>query len=226
MSKECRVLKLGQCDYQEAYALQKQLLCRRVEKSIPDTLMMLQHPPVFTIGRRGSRKNILVSTEILYREGILVYDTDRGGDITYHGPGQIVSYPILDLNQHGKDVHRIISLYEEVILRLLARYGIDGQRVSRYPGVWVSGEKICALGIGVSNWVTYHGFALNVNTNLNHFGYITPCGLIGMGVTSMEKVLGRKLDETRVAGDLARLFGEVFDLVMKNGDRKQETESV
>lgn len=215
MLRECRVLNLGLCDYQEAYAIQKQLLCRRIEKSIPDALVLLQHPPVFTIGRKGCRKNILVSSDILYREGIEVYETDRGGDITYHGPGQIVGYPILDLNQHGKDVHRAINLYEEVIIRLLVRYRLNGYRIARYPGIWVDNEKICALGIGVSNWVTYHGFALNVNTDLSHFGYITPCGITDRGVTSMKRAIGRNIDENAVAGDLVQLFGEVFDLVMR-----------
>lgn len=214
MLRECRVLNLGLCDYQEAYALQKQLLCRRIEKSIPDTLVLLQHPPVFTIGRKGSRKNILVNSDILYREGIEVYETDRGGDITYHGPGQIVVYPILDLNQHSKDVHRAINLYEEVIIRLLARHSLKGYRIAQYPGIWVENKKICALGIGLSNWVTYHGFALNVNTDLSHFGYITPCGITDRGVTSMKRAIGRNVDENAVAGDLVQLFGEVFNLVM------------
>lgn len=215
MIRECRVVSLGMCDYQEAYQLQKQLLCRRIGGKIPDTLVLLQHPPVFTIGRKGTRKNILAGNEVLYREGILVYNTDRGGDITYHGPGQIVGYPILDLNLHGRDVHRVINMYEEVVIRLLAGYGLKGSRLTEHPGVWVDHEKICAIGIGISNWVTYHGFALNVNTNLEHFRYIIPCGITGRGVTSMARILGRGVDETSVAGELVRIFGRVFDLQMK-----------
>lgn len=216
MIRECRVVDLGRCDYQEAYLLQKQLLCRRIGGKIPDTLILLQHPPVFTIGRKGTRKNILVSNEVLYREGILVYNTDRGGDITYHGPGQIVGYPILDLNLHGRDVRRVIKMYEEVIIRLLAYYGLKGSRLLDHPGVWIKHEKVCAIGIGISNWVSYHGFALNVNTNLTHFGYIIPCGITGRGVTSMARILGRDVDEAGVAGELVKLFGQVFDLEMKH----------
>lgn len=164
MTRDCRVVYLGQCDYQEAYQLQKQFLCRRIGGRIPDTLILLQHSPVITIGRKGTRKNILVDDEVLHREGILVYNTDRGGDITYHGPGQIVGYPILDLNQHGSNVHKVIYMFEDVIIGLLAGYGIGGTRSPDYPGVWVGSEKICTIGIAISNWVTYHGFALNANT--------------------------------------------------------------
>lgn len=218
MARECGVVQLGCCDYQEACSLQKKLLKLRIGRKIPDTLVILQHPPVYTIGRKGGRKNILVGPDVLSREGITVCETDRGGDITYHGPGQIVGYPILDLNQHGRDVHRLIRLYEEVVIRLLEGYGIQGCRVPEYPGVWVGSEKICAIGIGVSNWVTFHGFALNVNTNLVHFSFITPCGINGRGVTSMERILGGKADESAVAGELAGIFGRVFDLEMKRYD--------
>lgn len=215
MTRDCSVVCLGQCDYQEAYQLQKQLLCRRIGKRIPDTLILLQHPPVITVGRKGARRNILVDNEVLCREGIPVYNTDRGGDITYHGPGQIVGYPILDLNRHGRDVHKVIYMFEEVIIRLLAGCGIEGTRLPDYPGVWVGSEKICAIGIGISNWVTYHGFALNVNTNLAHFSFITPCGIPDRGVTSMARLLGRPVDELDVAEDLVKIFGMVFNLQMK-----------
>lgn len=215
MARECGVVHLGCCDYQEAFSLQKKLLKLRIDKKIPDTLVILQHPPVYTIGRKGGRENILVGPDVLCREGITVCETDRGGDITYHGPGQIVGYPILDLNQHGRDVHRLIRLYEEVVIRLLEGYGIHGCRVPEYPGVWVGSEKICAIGIGVSNWVTFHGFALNVNTDLVRFSFITPCGISGKGVTSMERILGGRADEAAVAGELAGIFGRVFDLEMK-----------
>ncbi len=215
MKRECRVVYLGRCDFQEAYLLQKQLLSRRIGREIPDTLLILQHHPVITIGRKGCRENILVGREVLCREGIPVYNTDRGGDVTYHGPGQIVGYPILDLNQHGRDVHRLIYMYEEVIIRLLARYGLEGGRLPCYPGVWVENEKICAVGVGISNWVTYHGFALNVNTDLRHFGYISPCGISDRGVTSMSRLLGAKIDEWGVIENLLEIFGLLFGLEMK-----------
>lgn len=216
MGRECRVIYLGQCEYREACKLQKQLLCRRIGRRIPDVLLVLQHPPVITIGRKGKRANILADPEVLCREGIMICDTDRGGDITYHGPGQLVVYPILDLNLHGRDVHRVIYLYEEVVIRVLAGYGLESRRLPGYPGVWVGNNKICAVGIGVSNWVTYHGFALNVRTNLAHFDYIRPCGITGRGVTSLGREQAGEVDETVVAGDLVRSFGRVFDLEMKD----------
>lgn len=222
MTRDCRVVYLGQCDYQEAYQLQKQFLCRRIGGRIPDTLILLQHPPVITVGRKGARRNILVDNEVLHREGIPVYNTDRGGDITYHGPGQIVGYPILDLNQHGRDVHKVIYMFEDVIIGLLAGYGIEGTRSPDYPGVWVGSEKICAIGIAVSNWVTYHGFALNVNTNLTHFSYITPCGISDRGVSSMARLLGGPVDEVKVAEDLVKIFGLVFNLEMKRDTLKTQ----
>lgn len=222
MTRDCRVVYLGQCDYQEAYQLQKQFLCRRIGGRIPDTLILLQHPPVITVGRKGARRNILVDNEVLHREGIPVYNTDRGGDITYHGPGQIVGYPILDLNQHGRDVHKVIYMFEDVIIGLLAGYGIEGTRTPDYPGVWVGSEKICAIGIAVSNWVTYHGFALNVNTNLTHFSYITPCGISDRGVSSMARLLGGPVDEVKVAEDLVKIFGLVFNLEMKRDTLKTQ----
>lgn len=215
MIRECRVVYLGRCEYKEAHLLQKQLLGRRIGQKIPDTLLILQHHPVITLGRRGDRGNILAGGEILQREGIPVYSTDRGGDVTYHGPGQIVGYPVLDLRQHGGDVHRLIQMYEEVIIGLLSGYGLEGGRLAGRPGVWVGDQKICAVGIGISNWVTFHGFALNVNTNLEHFSYITPCGIPGRGVTSMHRLLGREVDETAVADGLVESFGRVFGLEMK-----------
>ncbi|MFZ5595548.1 MAG: lipoyl(octanoyl) transferase LipB [Bacillota bacterium] len=214
MTRECSVIQLGLFDYREAYLLQKQLLCRRIGKKIPDTLVLLQHPAVITIGRKGSRNNILASPEELCREGILVYDADRGGDITYHGPGQLIAYPILDLSQHIKDVHRVIFMYEEVVIRLLDGYGVEGRRIPGYPGVWVENEKICAIGIGITNWVTYHGFALNVNTNLVHFSYISPCGITEKGVTSLERILGGAVNMDDVERKMVTVFGQVFDLKM------------
>lgn len=215
VERECQVVYPGLCEYQEAFRLQKQVLGRRIAGKIPDTLIILQHPPVITIGRRGSRNNVLAGQGALGREGIAVYSTDRGGDVTYHGPGQIVAYPVLDLKQHGGDVHRAIGMYEEVIIRLLSCYGLEAGRDTHHPGVWVGGDKICALGIGISNWVTYHGFALNVNTNLEHFGFILPCGIAGRGVTSMARILGGVLDEARVVDQLVSIFGQVFNLEMK-----------
>jgi len=216
LNRECRAAYLGLVDYQEAYRLQKKLLAQRIGGGIPDTLLLLQHPPVITVGRRGARDNILAGSELLSREGISVFETDRGGDVTYHGPGQLVGYPILDLRQHGMDVHRTVHLYEEVIIRLISRYGLAGSRVPEYPGVWVGREKICAIGLGISKWVSFHGFALNVNTNLSHFGYITPCGITGRGVTSMSRLLGGEVAEAGVVENVIDVFGRTFDLEMRH----------
>jgi len=210
--RECCVIRLGLCDYQEAYSLQKDLLRRRISKSIPDTLVLLQHTPVFTLGRKGSMDNLLVGPEELCCKGIAVHQADRGGDITYHGPGQLVAYPILDLGQHGRDILLVISMYEEVIIRLLAGYGIEGQRIPGCPGVWVGSEKISSVGIGISNWVTYHGFSININTDLEPFSYIYPCGIRDRGITSLSRALGREVDEKDFEERLARAFGEVFRL--------------
>lgn len=223
MRRECRVAYLGRCDYPEAYRLQKMLVSRRIGGEIPDTLLLLQHHPVITTGRKGDGGNILAGSQILRREGIPVYNTDRGGDVTYHGPGQIVGYPVLDLNMHGRDVHRIINMYEDVIISLLKSFGLEGSRLQGYPGVWAGDEKICSIGIGISNWVTYHGFALNVNTNLNHFSYIRPCGISGRGVTSMKELLEREVDEMDVADKLVKVFGRVFGLEMKQHILEEQT---
>ncbi|HUW64092.1 MAG TPA: lipoyl(octanoyl) transferase LipB [Spirochaetia bacterium] len=214
MVGQCRVFYLGRYDYKKATALQERLVRQRTAAVIPDTLLLLSHPPVFTIGRKGTRANILVNEEVLLREGIAVHETDRGGDITYHGPGQLVGYAILDLRRHGQDLHRLIHNYEEVIIRVLNHYGIEGRRFEEYPGVWVRAAKICALGIAVSNWVCYHGFALNIEPNMEHFSYILPCGIRELGVTSLSRVLGRPVPEREVAAKVASSFGDVFSMRM------------
>ncbi len=223
MKRECRVAYLGLCDYPEADRLQKRLVYRRIGGEIPDTLLLLQHNPVITTGRRGHGGNILAGSEVLLREGIPIYTADRGGDVTYHGPGQIVGYPVLDLNTHGRDVHRVINMYEQVIISLLESFGLEGSRLQGYPGVWAGDKKICAIGIGVRNLVAYHGFALNVNTNLNHFRYIRPCGIQGRGVTSMKGLLGREVDEMAVVDMLVEVFGRVFGLEMKKHILEEQT---
>lgn len=212
----CQVFYLGQFDYSKSSALQRRLVRKRTAASIPDTLLLMNHPPVFTIGRKGTRENILVPEELLLQEGIAVHEIDRGGDITYHGPGQLVGYPILDLRHHGQDLHRLIYHYEEVIIRVLNDYGIKGGRLEQYPGVWVGLEKICAVGIGVSNWISYHGFAFNLDPNMEHFSYILPCGIKEYGVTSLRRILGHPVAEREVADKIVRRFGEVFEMHMLN----------
>lgn len=207
-----RVMNLGQKDYRETYQLQKELVMARYRQEIPDTLILVEHPPVFTIGRSGSRQHLLVSAEKLQKLGIDVLEIDRGGDITYHGPGQIVGYPILDLNWHSKDLHKLLLLYEEVIIQVLQLYGLNAGRIKEYPGVWLGQKKIAALGIGVSHWVSYHGFALNINPNLQHYQMIIPCGISGKEVTSLSLELGRDIETAAVWDELIKCFGRVFKM--------------
>ena len=217
MTVECLYRYLARCTYREAYALQMILVKKRIESLIPDTLLLLTHMPVYTIGRAGTRKHILVSDAVLEREGLDVYEIDRGGDITYHGPGQLVVYPILDLRQHGKDLHMLTDQYEEVIIQVLGEYGVEAGRIPEHPGVWVGREKICALGIGVSNWVSYHGLAININPNMVHFSYIMPCGIPGKGVTSLSNILGKDIQMEEVVAHVVKKFGEIFKLKMREG---------
>ncbi|MCD5401500.1 lipoyl(octanoyl) transferase LipB, partial [candidate division NPL-UPA2 bacterium] len=184
----CDVFPLGLLDYQKAWDLQRELVGKRLRKEINDTLLLVEHPPLFTIGRGGNRRNILISDKHLEEKGVSVYEVDRGGDITYHGPGQIIGYPILALNEHGRDVHLMLRNLEEVIIGLLSGYGVEALRIPGYTGVWVGKEKIAAIGIGVRRWITFHGFCLNVNPDLDYFSLINPCGLRGKKVTSLEKL--------------------------------------
>jgi lipoate-protein ligase B len=218
VDRTCRILDLGRVDYYEAYLLQRQLVCRRIGETIPDTLILAAHPPVFTIGRKGSRQEILARPEQLWREGIEVVEADRGGAVTYHGPGQLVAYPILNLNEHGRDIHKLLHMYEDVVISVLAHFGIKGRTMDEYPGVWTENNaKICALGIGITRWVSYHGFALNINTNLDHYRYIIPCGISHLGVTSIQQELGQPVDENQVRRLVALEFCRVFDLAMLTG---------
>lgn len=217
MKKALQVLNLGLRDYQEVHKLQKELLKRRYQGEIPDTLILTQHPPVFTIGRSGSRKNILASEEELKKEGIKVYEIERGGDITYHGPGQIVGYPIIDLHLYKKDIHLYLRKLEEVLIKLLGQFRIAGERIEGMTGVWVKNKKIASIGVGVSKWVTYHGFCLNIDPNMKHFAMINPCGL-GKPVTSMKEELNgrlppRELIEKRLVDSFEKVFKKRWEVV-------------
>lgn len=216
MAVQFRCLNLGHCAYDKAYTIQMRLHKERCSGKIPDTLLLLTHPPVYTIGRAGSRKHILVPDEVLEREGIEVFEIDRGGDITYHGPGQLVGYPILDLRQHGKDLHKLHFQYEEVLIRVLKENGVEADRDPKYPGVWIGREKIAALGIGVSNWVSYHGWSLNIAPDLAHFSFITPCGIPNKGITSLQKILDKDISEEKVMKQIVKHFNEVFNFEMIN----------
>jgi len=208
------VRRLGVVPYADALALQRSLVEDRRAGRIGDTLLLLEHPPVLTLGVRGDggRSHILASAESLATRSIEVHEAGRGGDVTYHGPGQIVGYPIIDLNPHRRDVHRYVRDLETVLIRTAGDYGISAHRVDGLTGVWVGDEKLAAIGVRIARWVTSHGFALNVNTYLDHFDLIVPCGIADRGVTSMARLLGRSLDTAEVENRIIEQFTDVFDL--------------
>jgi lipoyl(octanoyl) transferase len=187
------------------------LVAARQAGGIPDTLLLLEHEPVFTLGRNARADNVLLSAEALRERGFDVFETGRGGDVTYHGPGQVVGYPILDLAPDRKDVHRYVRDLEEVMIRTCADYALGGSRVPGLTGVWVGNEKIGAIGVRIARWVTSHGFAFNVAVDLQPFSLIVPCGIRDRGVTSLERLLGHSVavEETmmRLATHLAAVFG-------------------
>jgi lipoyl(octanoyl) transferase len=205
---------LGLVPYADALALQRSLVEDRRAGKIRDTLLLLEHPHVLTLGVRGDggRSHILASADVLATRAIEVHEAGRGGDVTYHGPGQIVGYPIIDLNPHRRDVHRYVRDLETVLIRTVADYGIHAQRVQGLTGVWVGEEKLAAIGVRIARWVTSHGFALNVNTYLDHFDLIVPCGIADRGVTSMARLLNRPLDTAEIENRIIEQFADVFDL--------------
>src|SRR5205823_8046431 len=179
--------------------------------SIPDQLLLLEHPPVITLGRGGERANLLASPETLRAQRVRFFETTRGGDITYHGPGQLVGYPIIHLGEGNRDVRKYVTKLEEVLIRTVAHYGITAQRADGKRGIWVGNNKIAAIGVRIARWVTSHGFALNVNTNLDHFRLITPCGIQGSGVTSISRLAGSEIPLDDVRTVVAAKFAEVFE---------------
>jgi lipoate-protein ligase B len=196
--------------YDQAWALQRELVAARQAGEAPDTLLLLEHPPVITLGRSGETEHLLGSEAELERRGVEFVETDRGGDITFHGPGQIVGYAIVDLAARGRDLHRYLRDLESVVIQALAEFGIVAERVAGLTGVWVGEAKVAAIGIRVSRWVTHHGFALNVDTDLSYFDLIVPCGIADRRVTSMEALLGRLVDRGVVEDALAHAFESVF----------------
>jgi len=210
----CEVQQLGRVDYSEALQLQRRNVALRKAGTIPDTLLLLEHPHVYTFGRNAKKEHLLVSREFLTKVGAQVFETDRGGDITYHGPGQLVGYPILDLTRHRRDIAWYMRALEEALIGVAAGFGIRARRLNGVTGVWVGSEKLVAMGVHVSRWVTSHGFAFNVNTDLRYFEHIVHCGLRGKGVTSIEKLLGRNVEMDAVAQRLIEEFGQVFGFEM------------
>ncbi len=192
------VVRLGTTTFRRSWDLQRRLFELRSAGAVPDTLLLTEHEPVYTLGRTGDARHMLLSAELLHARRIEFLPIERGGDVTYHGPGQIVAYPILNLLESHPDLHWYVRALEEVVIRVLGRFGIRGTRNRQYTGVWVGEEKICAIGIHTRGWVTMHGFALNVNTDLSAFDAIVPCGIRDKGVTSISRILARPVDQPEV----------------------------
>ncbi len=214
--KVLTVYQLGMIEYDRAYHFQQKLLKQRIEGEIEDTLLILEHPPTLTFVKSDDLENLLISRDGLQERGVSLFPTDRGGNITWHGPGQVVGYPIMNLQERDKDIHKFIFDLQEVIIRVLNDFSIEAFRDERHVGVWVGQEKIAAIGIKVTNWVTKHGFALNVNNDLEYFSLINPCGIMDKGVTSMARILGRDVPmETvvkRILGHFSSVFGTLVEM--------------
>ena len=200
-------------EYGDALELQQRLVAERRAEAVGDVLLLVEHPPVLTLGVRGGRSHILASEAELAHRRIEVVETGRGGDVTYHGPGQIVGYPVVDLNPDRRDVHRYVRDIEEVLIRVAAEFGIAAGRIAGLTGVWVGGEKLAAIGVRIQRWVTSHGFALNHSTDLSHFNLIVPCGIADRGVTSLA-ALGCTAPRAQVEDAIALHFAAVFDRML------------
>jgi lipoyl(octanoyl) transferase len=209
-AKQILVSNLGRTRYADTWDLQHRLLGLRQHGQIDDVLLYTEHDHVYTIGKGGDDNHLLASDDELAKDGMEVFHIDRGGDITYHGPGQVVGYPIIDLTRHSPDIHAYLRQLEEVLIATLGTFGIQGGREEGMTGVWTGGEKIAAIGVKVSRWITMHGFALNVNTDLQKFERIIPCGIFHKGVTSMKQLLGREIPLEEVEGRLTESFVSVF----------------
>jgi lipoyl(octanoyl) transferase len=242
--KSCLIIDLGLIGYAEASALQKRLVAARKLDAIGDVLLLCEHTPVITQGRNGKREHLLVSENVLRQRNVEFYETSRGGDVTYHGPGQLVGYPILQLGAIRKDVVWYVRMLEEVMIRASAEFGICARREHGKTGIWVqtqekeftqrteraqssqsgeeiAAEKLGAIGVHISRWVTSHGFAYNVATDLRNFDLIVPCGIAGRKATSLEKLLGRAVKLNEVAPKVVAHFGDVFGLELKLGSREE-----
>ncbi|MFC1988719.1 lipoyl(octanoyl) transferase LipB [Chloroflexota bacterium] len=217
VSRVLNVYHLGEVEYSESYQLQQRLLDSRLDGKIQDTLLLLQHPPVVTIGKSGKLENIIVSPAELVKQGISLIFTDRGGDVTYHGPGQLVVYPIIDLRERGKDIHRYINDLEEVIIRTVSDFSIDAGRDDDHAGVWVNNEELASIGIRIRKWITMHGLALNIKPRLEHFSLINPCGFRDRTATSVSKLLSKDIPTEAIVQRLITHFSEVFGAHIEQG---------
>jgi lipoyl(octanoyl) transferase len=243
VTKDCQIVDLGLIGYAEAYALQKRVVAARKVDGIEDVLLLCEHTPVITQGRNGKREHLLVSENVLRQRNVEFFETSRGGDVTYHGPGQLVGYPILQLGAIRKDVVWYVRMLEEVMIRTSAEFRICARREEGKTGIWVGNEdknftqrtqsgeetaadKLGAIGVHISRWVTSHGFAYNVATDLRNFDLIVPCGIAGRKATSLEKLLERAVSVKEVEPKIVRHFGEVFGLEMKAGSREELLEKL
>jgi lipoyl(octanoyl) transferase len=224
------MVDLGLMGYAEAWALQKRVVAARKTGAIEDVLLLCEHPHVITQGRNGKREHLLASEHVLRQKGVEFYSTDRGGDITYHGPGQIVGYPILNLGAIRRDVVWYVRMLEEAMIRATSEFGITAERVAGKTGIWAgdSGaeEKVAAIGVHISRWVTSHGFAYNVATDLRYFDLIVPCGIADRKATSLEKLLGHSVKREEIAPRIAEHLGEVFGLRLKATSRTELLEKL
>jgi len=209
--RSCDLRNLHLVTYENGMRLQQKLVELRQGEQVDDQLLLLEHPAVITLGRGGDARNLLAPPDVLQSQRVRFFETTRGGDITYHGPGQLVGYPIVHLGEGRRDVRKYVTLLEEVLIRTVAEYGITAARVEGRRGIWVGNQKIAAIGVRIARWVTSHGFALNVNTNLEHFRLITPCGISGSGVTSIARRIGAEVPMDDVRAIVAAKFGEVFE---------------
>jgi lipoate-protein ligase B len=212
MSRELVVEWLGRRPYGEILEMQRALAAERIAGARPDTLLLVEHDPVVTLGRSTKREHLLLSEKALAARGIELFDIERGGDVTFHGPGQLVGYPIFDLQQHRQDLHWYLRQVEQSLIDALATYDITGRRVEKYTGVWVENRKIASIGVHARSWVTWHGFALNVSTDLSYFDMMVPCGIPQVTMTSIARELGRAVSMEEVVDRVVTAFTSVFDL--------------
>lgn len=212
-ARQIEIIRLGdRASYRDAWDLQRNRRVAVEEGRLPNALFLLEHSPVITLGRRSKQSHLLRPLDEIRGMGIEVVEADRGGDVTYHGPGQLVAYPVLDLRLWRKSIRWYLRALEEVVIRQLAAYGLPAEREVPYTGVWVNGAKVAAIGVGLHNWVTFHGLALNVNPNLDHFELIIPCGIAGRQATSLEALVGSAVSMERAAADFERAFCAVFEV--------------
>jgi lipoate-protein ligase B len=209
-SEKFNVVDLGQKDYKEVWDIQKIIHEKRVQEKICNTLLLVEHNPVITMGKSGKTLNLLLSPKVLEKKGIAYYEIERGGDVTYHGPGQLVGYPLFNVKKGLAGIRPFVNKMMDAIITTLAEFGISGEKQEKMIGVWAEEKKICSIGIAVKRWVSFHGFALNVNTDLEHFNLIVPCGLKNVTMTSMQELLQKQVDFDKVKQSIIESFGSVF----------------